>query len=134
MARVCDQLERVKLLIDDIIIYSGNGAENVRDLERVFERMAKFDLKLAPKEACLRVRAFIFLGHKVTAAGIEPDEEKVKPLLRLPMPTDVHQLRSLLGSLSYCRTFLKGMSAKLNSVDKLLKKVLNSCLPWNIRW
>ncbi|CAB1113019.1 unnamed protein product [Ectocarpus sp. CCAP 1310/34] len=49
MARVCGGLERVRLFIDDVIVFSRDGAEHVRDLERFFERMVKFNLKLALK-------------------------------------------------------------------------------------
>jgi len=50
MARVCENLERVRLFVDDIIVFSRDGAEHVKDLERFFERMVKFNLKLAPKK------------------------------------------------------------------------------------
>ena len=122
MARVCENLERVRLFVDDIIVFSRDGAEHVKDLERFFERMVKFNLKLAPKKTNLGVKQVIFLGHKVTAEGVWPDPEKVVPMLNLPMPTNVSGLRSLLGSLSYYRKFLKNMSAKVRPLTELLKK------------
>lgn len=122
MARVCEALDRVRLFIDDVIVYSDNGGEHVRDLEKFFERMVRFNLKLASKKTTLGVRQVVFWGHKVTAKGIEPDEATVKTMLRLPMPTNVSTLRSTLGSLSYYRKFLKGMSKKLQPVTELLKK------------
>lgn len=110
IARVCDGLERARLFIDDIIVYSRDGVEHVvRDLERFFERMVKFDLKLATKKTKLGVKVVTFLGHRVTAEGVQPCPERMKPMCRLPMPTNVTQLRSLLGSLSYYRKFLKGL-------------------------
>ncbi|CAB1103949.1 unnamed protein product [Ectocarpus sp. CCAP 1310/34] len=78
MQRVCDGLERVRLFIDDVIVYSRNGAEHVQDLEKFFERMTKFNLKLAPKKAQLGVKVVTFLGHQVTAEGIEPCPKKVQ--------------------------------------------------------
>ncbi len=122
MARVCENLERVKLFVDDIIVFSSDGAEHVKDLEQFFERMVKFDLKLAPKKTNLGVKQVVFLGHKVTAEGVWPDPEKVTPMLNLPMPTNVSGVRSLLGSLSYYRKFLKNMSAKVKPLTALLKK------------
>ena len=94
----------------------------MRDLERFFERMVKFNLKLAPKKTNLGVKVVTFLGHQVTAEGIGPDPEKVRPLREVPMPTNVSQLRSMLGSLSYYRKFLKNMSAKLRPINEMLKK------------
>ena len=53
MARICDGLERCRLYIDDVCTFSESGAQHVTDLERLFERLTKFNLKLAPKKgAC----------------------------------------------------------------------------------
>ncbi|CAB1105230.1 unnamed protein product [Ectocarpus sp. CCAP 1310/34] len=84
--------------------------------------MVKFNLKLAPKKTKLGVKVVPFLGHQATAEGIGPDPGKVRPLREVPMPTNVSQLRSLLGSLSYYRKFLKNMSAKLKPINAMLKK------------
>ncbi|CAB1106335.1 unnamed protein product [Ectocarpus sp. CCAP 1310/34] len=84
MPRVCDGLERVRLYIDDVIVFSRDGAEHVRDLERFFEPMVKFNLKLAPNKTNLGVKVVTFLGHQVRAEGIGPDPEKVRPLREVP--------------------------------------------------
>ena len=55
------------------------------------------------------------LGHRVTAEGIAPDPGNVEAIIQLPMLTNVSQLRSLLGGLSYYRKFLKGMPAATKS-------------------
>ncbi|CAB1106739.1 unnamed protein product [Ectocarpus sp. CCAP 1310/34] len=87
--------------------------------------MVKFNLKLAPKKTNLGVKVVMFSGHQVTAEGIGPDPGKVRPLREVPMPTNVSQLRSLLGSL-YHRKSLKHMSAKLKPINAMLKKGANS--------
>ena len=47
---MCDGLQRVRLLVDDIVCFSKNGAQRVCDLDRFFERLTTFDMKLAPKK------------------------------------------------------------------------------------
>ena len=101
MLRVCDGLKRVRLFSNDIVYFFKNGAKHVADLERVFERLTIFNLNPAPKKACIGVRVIKFLGHRVTAKGAE----KVEAMTKLPMPSNVRQLRSLLGALSYYRKF-----------------------------
>ena len=105
MLRVCEGLKRVRLFFDDIVCFSKNGEEHVTDLERFFERLTIFNLKLAPKKAYIGVRVIKVLGHRVTAKGVEPDPEKVEAMAKLPMPSNISQLRSLLGALSYYRNF-----------------------------
>ena len=63
-----------------------------------------------------------FWGHRVTAEGTAPDPGKVEALRQLPMPTNVSQLRSLLGGLSYYRKFLPKMAAVTKTLNELLKK------------
>ena len=92
------------------------------DLERFFELLTIFNLKRAPKKAYIGVRVIKFLGHRVTAKGVEPDPEKVEAMTKLPMPSNVSQLRSLLGALSYYRKFLPQMSTVTRPLNKLLKK------------
>ena len=124
MLRVCDGLQRVRLFIDDIVCFSKNGAEHVCDLESFFERLTMFDLKLAPKKAYLGVRTIKFLGHRVTAKGVEPDPEKVEAMTKLPMPSNVSQLRSVMGALSYYRKFLPRMAAITRPLNNLFKKAV----------
>ena len=89
------------------------------DIERFFERLTIFDLKLAPKKAYTGVRVIKFLGHRVSAKGVEPNPEKVEAMSKLPMPSNVSQLRSLLGALSYYRNILPQMSTVTRPLNNL---------------
>ena len=62
------------------------------------------------------------LGHRVTAEGIAPDPEKVEALQKLSMPTNVSQLSSLMGGMSYYRKFFPKMTAETKPLHELLKK------------
>ena len=122
MCRVCEGLERVQLFVDDIVCFSKNGHEHISDLRKFFERLTTFDLKLAPKKAHLRVKVVEILGHRVTAEGIAPDPGKVEALTKMSMPSNVTQLRSLLGAMRYPRKCLPKMAAEIKSLNSLLKK------------
>ena len=41
------------------------------------------------------------LGHVISHDGVGPNEDKIAALTHMPMPTDIKQLRSSLGGLSY---------------------------------
>ena len=56
MLSICDGLGRVRLFIDDVVFLFINGAEHVCDLERFFERLTTFEIKLVPKKAPLGAR------------------------------------------------------------------------------
>ena len=78
--------KRVRLFIDDIVCFSENGAEHVRDLESLFERLTMFDMTLAPKKVHLGVHIIKVLGYCVTVKGVEPDPGQVEAMTKLPMP------------------------------------------------
>ncbi|CAM9905835.1 unnamed protein product [Sphacelaria rigidula] len=63
-----------------------------------------------------------FLGHHISAEGISPDQDKAQALIKMPMPSEVSQLRSLLGCLGYYRKFIPRMAARLKPLRSLLKK------------
>lgn len=120
MLRMCEGLERVRLFLGDIVCFSVDSAEHVRDLGRFLERLTKFGLKLALNKVYLGVRVIKFLGHRVTADALAPYPGKVEAPYGLPMPTDVSQLRSLCGALSYYRKFSPSMAAKTKPLNCLV--------------
>ena len=122
MLRVYEGFERVKLFIDDIVCFSKNGEQHVCDLRRFFERLTKFDLKLAPNKALLGAAEIIFLGHKISSEGVGPDPNKVKATKEMSMRQTVSQLRSLFGALSYYRRQLPKMAARTRLLNSLLRK------------
>ena len=56
------------------------------------------------------------------SGDVEPDPEKVEAMTKLPTPSNVSQLRSLFGVLSYYRKILPQMSTVTGPLNKLLKK------------
>ena len=64
----------------------------------------------------------IFLGHTIFPAGFRPNADKVAALMKMPMPLDIKELRSLLGGLSYYRKFLADMAKRVRPITSLLKQ------------
>ena len=121
--RVCEGLERVELfIIDDIVCFSENGEQHVCDLRRFLERLTRFNLKLAPNKALLGTAKIIFLGHKISSAGVGPSPVKVKAMKEMFMPQNVSQLRLLLGARSYYRRQLPKMVARTRTLNSLLQR------------
>ena len=119
--QVCEGLERVKLFIGDIVCFSKNGEKHVCDLRRFLERLTRFNLKLALNKALLCATEIIFLGHKISPEGVGPDSDKVKTMKEMPMPQNVSQPRSLLGTLSCYRRQLPMMAARTRPLNSLLR-------------
>jgi hypothetical protein len=70
-----------------------------------------------------------YLGHIISAAGIRPDPAKVEAISLLAAPTDVSQLRSVLGLTSYYRQFAAGYAKTAAPLIALLK--LDTVFHWD---
>ncbi len=64
----------------------------------------------------------IFLGHRISAAGVQPVTEKVQAIQEAPTPQSVSELKAYLGLLNYYHKFLPSLSTVLAPLHRLLKK------------
>ncbi|KAE8736307.1 putative ATP binding protein [Hibiscus syriacus] len=63
-----------------------------------------------------------FLGHIVSADGIQVDPSKVEAILNWKQPRNVSEIRSFLGLAGYYRRFVEGFSLIAAPLTKLLRK------------
>lgn len=91
--------------IDDIIVFAKTFEEHLERLEAVFTRLQEYGLTLRS------VRFFQdkvkYLGHIISAQGIETDPDKVSAINTWPVPTGTDELRTFLGFSGYYRKFVK---------------------------
>ena len=87
--------------LDDVIVFDPDPASHVDNIRALFQRLRKHNLKLSLVKAKLGATDADFLGHTISSAGVSPNAEKVAALTKMPMPTNVKQLRSILGGIGY---------------------------------
>ena len=68
-----------------------------------------------------------YLGHSISAEGIQPVREKVRAIQDAPRPQDISQLCAFLGMLNYYGKFLPSLATLLRPLYDLLQ----SSKPWN---
>lgn len=94
------------IYLDDIIVFSEDFRSHWERLELVFSRLRLHRLKLKPSKCFLFKPVVRFLGHIISAKGIQVDMDKVQCLDAWPTPTNVKQVRQLLGFMSYYCCFV----------------------------
>ncbi|MDF3675428.1 reverse transcriptase family protein, partial [Enterobacter hormaechei] len=62
--------------VDDILVKSHTFMDHLVDLEKVFDRLAKYHLMLNPKKCIFGVTSAKLLGFIVSKRGIEIDPKK----------------------------------------------------------
>ncbi len=64
----------------------------------------------------------VYLGHRISAEGLQPTTEKVDAVMKAPVPKSVSELKSYLGLINYYAKFLPQLSSTLAPLHKLLRK------------
>ncbi|CAB1115089.1 unnamed protein product [Ectocarpus sp. CCAP 1310/34] len=120
--RVVHGLERVLAYLDDVICFDEDRMGHVLNMTEFFKRLRQYNLKLSPGNARVGATHANFLGHAISPAGVSPDGVEVRALTHMPPPTNVKQLWSLLGGLSYYRKSLEYLATKVRPLNSLLKQ------------
>ena len=109
--------------MDDILIWTKTNSihEHIRDLDRVFDALDTYGIKMKASKCQFALRELPFLGHIVTTEGIKPDPAKIKAIADLPVPTNIKQLRSQCGTFSYYRKFIKNYADICNPLTEALR-------------
>ena len=63
-----------------------------------------------------------YLGHIIDAKGLHPLASKVEAIQNAPAPTNVNELQSFIGLISYYGKFLSNMSTVMAPLYELLRK------------
>ena len=122
MRLVTAGLDNNRMYLDDAIGSDDCPIHHVATLATFFTCLRLHKLNLSPDKSRIGAARVEFLGHVISADGVRPNDDRVAALTRMPMPTDIKQLRSLLGGLSYYRKFLPNMARRIRPITALLKK------------
>ena len=79
--------------LDDIIIYSRLEKEHLEHLEEIFIRLKAAGLKLKLEKCCFFKKHIQYLGHLISADGIQPLPEKLESIAKMPAPKNPKEVK-----------------------------------------
>ena len=115
--------------LDDIIIWSNDIDEHVRNVRSILQALEDAKLYCNPKKTKLFCSEVNFLGHRISARGIEPDEGKADRIKNWPTPRSSSDVRSFLGLVRYLAVFLPNLAKFTVILDELTKKECDKDFP-----
>jgi transposase InsO family protein len=121
MDRVLSGLPFCFWYLDDIIVASIGREPHLLHLEQLFERLDAAGLVVNPDKCTLAVKEIEFLGHKVTAAGVQPLPDHVRAVEEYPPPTTIKELQAFLGIINFYRRFVPGAARILLPLTECLR-------------
>lgn len=114
-------LEGVEIFMDDVLIYGATLTEHDQRLEKAIQRIETAGLKLNREKCSIRQRQLRFLGHLIDKDGIRPDPDKVEAIQQLPPPSNVQELKRILGMVNYLGRYIPNLSTVGQPLYELLK-------------
>ncbi|CAI7880900.1 unnamed protein product, partial [Closterium sp. NIES-54] len=112
----------VIVYLDDILIYSTEEAQHLQDIEAVFKMLSENRLLTKASKCAFLQDRLEFLGHVISADGVEIDPKNIATIQAWHAPTNLTELQSFLGFVNYVRQFVPGMTKLTAPLTDLLRK------------
>src|SRR5260370_8859709 len=108
--------------IDNIVVYSQSYEEHLMNLDQVLQAVKEAWIMLSPKKCHFAYTSILLLGQKVSHLGLLTHAEKVKAIMELATPVNVHTLQSFLGMAIYFSHYILGYASLTAPLFELLRK------------
>lgn len=82
----------------------------------------KFGISLNPKKSIFMVNQGKLLGHIVSGEGLSIDQDWVKAIEALPLPSNKKALQYFLGQVNFVKKFINNLSKIISPSIAMLKK------------
>ena len=112
----------VEVYVNDMIVKSWDRSDHLVALDRFFERIRQFILRLNPKKCTFGVTFGKLLGYMVSKRGIEAYLDKIRAILDMPVSRTEREIRGFLGRLQYINRFIAKFTDICEPIFRLLRK------------
>ena len=126
MEKLLQGLDGVVCFMDDVLIYATTEEEHDQRLRSVLDRIASAGVTLNLLKCLFKQKEIKFLGLIINEEGVSPDPEKIRAIVDMPPPENIHGLRQFMGMINQLGKF----SSRLSDLTKPLRELLSSKNEW----
>ena len=112
----------IEVYVDYMIARSQTEEEHLDHLQKLFDRLKTYKLRLNSNKRTFRVRSGKLIGFIVSDKGIQVDPAKVKAIQEMSAPQIEKEVKGFLGCLNYIARFISHLTSTCDPIFKLLKK------------
>ena len=110
MDTVIANLDGTTAYLDDISVSSKTRKQHEERLYKLFERLSSFGLRARADKCSVLQHEIKYLGFAIEEHGKKPNPEKIAPIVNMPRPQNITQLRAFLGIIAFYNAFVPGMT------------------------
>ena len=116
-----ENLPAVFVYVDNITIGGRNKHDHDQNLTLFLSAASRYDLQFNESKTVSGVKSIKLLGYLVSHNSIQPNPDRVMPLLDMPAPHNEKSLRSILGLFSHYSQWVKNFSEKIHALSHATK-------------
>ncbi|KAI5748437.1 hypothetical protein M8J77_025507 [Diaphorina citri] len=124
-------IPNVIIYFDDFLIATEDEQTHLETLKLLFNRAIELNVKFNENKFQFMTTKIKYLGHVFSEQGCQLDDDRVEAIKALKEPTNVKELRSMLGMVNFVRDFVPNMSDLTAPLRLLLKK--NIAWHWSVQ-
>lgn len=113
----------VEFYIDNMVEKLLVQASTLHDLQDIFDKLAKYNMRLNPIKCTFVLRLSKFLSNRMAKKGIKANHEQIQVTDEMPSPKTQKQVERLTRSLVVLRRFVSQYTNKFQPLFKILREV-----------
>ena len=115
--------------VDDIFVAVKTESEHLNRLRLVFKRLHDINVHIKPDKCLFLTKEISYLRFKITDKGLFKTDEKIKAIKESAAPTNVSEVRSFLGLITFYLKFVPNLATIAAPIYQLTRK--NVSFDWN---
>ncbi|GFN96906.1 Pol polyprotein [Plakobranchus ocellatus] len=116
---------------DDAVLHSPQWDNHMMGLRNMLMTLRQHKLTANPAKLYIAYDTIDFLGHCIAEGTVSPQPGKIHKILKLETPKTKKQIKSLVGLVSFYRTFIPSFSDLTAPLTNLLKAGCPEKVVWN---
>ena len=113
MNEIFGQLPFVNVYLDDIAVLSETAEQHRVHLQKVFDLMSKYKIKMRADKCHWGQQSVEYLGWQIDHKGMKPTKRYKDKVMNVPVPTNKKELHRFVGMIGYLHRYLPDIQKEL---------------------
>ena len=106
LTKILEEFKFAQSYYDDILIFSESKEEHLKHLKEILNALAAYGMQVNKEKCQVMKQEVTFLGHRLSAAGLRPAQQKLGEIVSFPTPQRLEDLKTFLGMAAFFRKFI----------------------------